>query len=525
MIDILKNPDDIVIYCDGDNVDTVVKTEINGRKMSVKVSATESKPKMICLRWNGRMPQNTRIMGDRWERSYGDMSWEPLNGERFMPWYFIASDGNSKAGYGVMVRPSSYVSFECDSRGITAWLDVRCGGVGVELGGRELTAAVIVCEKYEGISEFEAAKKFCAVMCEDPILPREPVYGSNNWYYAYGKSSYEEITEDARVIASLAKGNANPPFMVIDDGWQVNPVEGPWVPNEKYGDMSRIVREFKDIGVRPGIWLRPLHDSSLEKAHPEYCICHKEGEPGRLDPSHPAVKEYVRQTIESIKGWGFELIKHDYSTYDIFGDYGMRLNGCITNKKGWAFYDKTKTSAEITLDFYRLIREAAGDMYIIGCNTVSHLCAGLVEINRTGNDTSGKAWNTTRANGVNTLAFRMCQNDTFYKIDADCVGLMETNIDWKLNRQWLDLLANSGSPLFVSMQPSQITDDIEKDLKAAFEIASKQADTAVPLDWTYNNTPEKWSINGKTVEYDFIMNCYPSLTKDIYATLSSSHMF
>ena len=68
-------------------------------------------------------------------------------------------------------------------------------------------------------------------------------------------------------------------------------------------------------------------------------------------------------------------------------------------------------------------------------------------------------------------------------------------------------------------------DDIEKDLKAAFEIASKQADTAVPLDWMYNNTPELWSINGKTVEYDFIMNCYPSLTKDIYATLSSSLMF
>lgn len=70
-----------------------------------------------------------------------------------------------------------------------------------------------------------------------------------------------------------------------------------------------------------------------------------------------------------------------------------------------------------------------------------------------------------RANGVNTLAFRMCQNNTFYKIDADCVGLMEKNIDWRLNRQWLDLLARSGSPLFVSMQPSQITDAIADDLK------------------------------------------------------------
>ena len=525
MIDILRKPDDIVIYCDGENTDAVVKTEIAGRKMIVTLSATESKPKMVCMRWNEKITAPTRVMGDRWERSYGDMSWNSLNGEIFMPWYFFASNGNTTVGCGVMVRPSSYVCFQCDANGVTAWFDVRCGGVGVELGGRELLAGVIVCEKYEGMSEFEAAKKFCAVMCEDPILPREPVYGSNNWYYAYGKSSYEEITEDARVIASLSKGNDNPPFMVIDDGWQINPVEGPWLPNDRYKDMTKIASEFKDIGVRPGVWFRPLHDSSFEETHPECCIYHKTDVRGRLDPSHPLVKEYIKNTIETIKGWGYELIKHDYSTFDMFGQYGKDLNGTITNFKRWSFYDKTKTSAEITLDFYKLIREAAGDMYIIGCNTVSHLCAGLVEINRIGNDTSGVSWNTTRANGVNTLAFRMCQNDTFYKIDADCVGLLEKNIDWKLNRQWLELLAKSGSPLFVSMQPSQITDDIARDLKTAFAIASKQTDIAVPLDWTYNNSPQIWDINGKTIEYDFVMDNYPALTKDVYATLSASLIF
>ncbi|MBP3481609.1 MAG: alpha-galactosidase [Clostridia bacterium] len=525
MIDILRTPDDIRIYCDRDNVDTVVTTEIVGRKMQVKVTATESKPKMICLRWKCKITEPTRVMGDRWERSYGDMSWNSLNGEIFMPWYFLASNGKTTVGCGVMVRPSSYVCFQCDANGVSAWFDVRCGGVGVDLGGRELLAGEIVCEKYEGISEIDAATKFCSVMCEDPIFPREAVYGSNNWYYAYGKSSYEEITEDAAVIAQLAKGNSTPPFMVIDDGWQKNPVEGPWIPNERYGDMSGITAEFKNIGVRPGIWFRPLHNTELETAHPDWCICHKEGKKAYLDPSHPDVKEYIKKTIEDIKGWGFELIKHDYSTFDMFGDYGNKLNGCITNYKGWSFYDKTKTSAQITLDFYKLIREAAGEMYIIGCNTVSHLCAGLVEINRIGNDTSGMQWNTTRANGVNTLAFRMCQNNTFYKIDADCVGLMEKNIDWRLNRQWLDLLARSGSPLFVSMQPSQITDAIADDLKKAFEISSRQTDVAKPMDWLYNNTPQLWEINGETVVYDFVMDDYPLPAKEIYATLSPSLMF
>lgn len=525
MLNILRTPDDVKIYCDGENVDCTVSTELAKEKLYVRVTAKESKPKMLCLRWNEKITAPTRIMGDRWERSYGDMSWNSLNGEIFMPWYFLASNGNETAGCGVMVRPNSFVCFQCDANGVTAWFDVRCGGSGVELNGRTLTAGVVVCKSYKGVSEFDAAQSFCKVMCEDPIFPKEAVYGSNNWYYAYGNSSYEQITEDAKVIARLAKENENPPFMVIDDGWQKVNVEGPWTPNEKFGDMSRIAKEFKEIGVRPGLWFRPLHDSEFEAAHPECCIYYGEGEQWFLDPSHPVVLEYVKNTVNTFKEWGFELIKHDYSTYDMFGSWGVEINGCITNRKNWSFHDKTKTSAEITLALYQTIREAAKDMYIIGCNTISHLCAGLVEINRIGNDTSGYIWNTTRANGVNSLAFRMCQNDTFYKIDADCVGLMGKNIEWKLNRQWLDLLAKSGSPLFVSMEPCQITKEIESDLKEAFKISAKQTDTAKPVDWLYNNTPQIWEINGEIKEYDFVMDAYPELSTSIFATLDYNKIF
>lgn len=523
MINILRAPDDIQVYCDGDNTDAVVSAEFSDGKMYVKLTADQSKPKMVCLRWNERVNKPARIMGDKWERGYGDMGWRSLNGETFMPWYFLINDGDETVGCGVKTGANSFVSFQCDASGVTAWLDVRCGGVGVELGGRELIAAVIVCERYKGITAFEAAKEFCKVMCDNPIFPREAVYGSNNWYYAYGKSSYDEIMADAALISRLAGENKNRPFMVIDDGWQKNPVEGPWVPNEKYGDMKKVADGFKEIGIKPGIWVRPLHNTELETEHPDWCFDRDKNR--YLDPSHPEVKKYVRNFITEIKSWGYELIKHDYSTYDIFGDYGFSLNGLITNMKNWTFYDKTKTSAEIVLDFYRLIREAAGDMYIIGCNTVSHLCAGLVEINRIGNDTSGKFWSVTRANGINSLAFRMCQNDTFYKIDADCVGLMADNIDWRLNRQWLDLLAKSGSPLFVSMQPSAITPEMEKDLKAAFKTNSKQKDTAVPVDWMYNNEPQQWLINGELTEYDFIMESYPAMLRHNYVTLHADINF
>lgn len=524
MLNILRKPDDIIIYCEeAENKDASVKTEINDGKLSVYITAQESRPRFICLRWNHRVTGPTRIMGDKWERTYGDMEWHALNGEIFMPWYFLANSGDETVGCGVKTGGNSFVSFQCDSSGCTAWLDVRCGGTGVELDGRVLLAAEIVCEQYKGISAFEAAKRFCGVMCDNPRLPKEPVYGSNNWYYAYGKSSREEILKDADIIAELAGQNENKPFMVIDDGWSVNSCAGPWRNNEKFGDMAEIAAEFKKRGVKPGIWFRPLHDAEAEEQHPEWRLKRFKGanldesDPANyhlsyLDPSVPEFREKLRQDIRNIRGWGYELIKHDFSTYDMFGSFNDTLNGMITASDNWSFYDKKKTSAEIVLDFYRLIREEAGeDMVIIGCNTVSHLSAGIFELFRIGDDTSGREWSRTRAYGVNTLAFRLCQNNSFYKADADCVGVIKDKIDWKLNRQWLDLLAKSGTPLFVSLQPEAITDEMKSDLREAFKINSVQNDTAEPIDWLYNNQPCSWIINGEKTEYDFVMNSYPAL--------------
>ena len=63
-------------------------------------------------------------------------------------------------------------------------------------------------------------------------------------------------------------------------------------------------------------------------------------------------------------------------------------------------HDNT-SKAEIILNLYQNIREAAGNMYLIGCNTISHLAAGVFELNRIGDDTSGNEWSRTLKMGVN----------------------------------------------------------------------------------------------------------------------------
>ncbi|MBQ0109254.1 MAG: alpha-galactosidase [Clostridiales bacterium] len=529
MLDLMRTPDGVKIICDGDagvmpaaflaegrwnsgSGDAEARFEL-GDGLKVFITAKESRPQFLVLRWEHVFDAPAQVLCDAWERNYGTLSWQGLSGERFLPWYFaIKSEENIFCG-GVKVRPNAFVSFECDARGITGWFDVRCGGVGVDLRGRELEVATVVSKDYGRAGSFGAVKDFCKIMCGDGIFPGKPVYGGNNWYYAYGNSSGEEIREDAKLIASLAEGLENRPFMVIDDGWQVKNCAGPWEPNEKYEDMAKVAEDMKKIGVRPGIWVRLLHDSEVEKAHPEWLLAANQYGEKHLDPSIPEVLEYAAENVRKFVGWGYELIKHDYTTFDIFGDYGHTLNGSITTRSGWSFKDKTKTSAEIILELYRTIKDAAGDAVIIGCNTVSHLCAGLVQVNRVGDDTSGKYWCRTRVLGVNSLAFRMPQNHIFYEIDADCVGILDKNIPWELNSQWLHLLAKSGTPLFVSCQNGALDEKQTEEMKKRFAEAAEQKDTAIPLDWEYNTTPETWEINGEKTRFDWEMGQFPALLR------------
>jgi alpha-galactosidase len=169
---------------------------------------------------------------------------------------------------------------------------------------------------------------------------------------------------------------------------------------------------------------------------------------------------------------------------------------------GWSFNDKTKTTAEIILNLYRAIREAAGDMYLIGCNTMSHLSAGIFELNRTGDDTSGNEWARTRKMGVNTLGFRMVQHNHFYAADGDCVGLT-TKVPWEKNKQWMQLLAESSAPLFISAQPDALGGEQKRFIKQSFTSASNPQPVGEPLDWLTNQWPEKWKLDGQVKTFDW----------------------
>jgi len=458
---------------------------------------------LVHLWFRAEFSRETRFLGDAWERGYGDLAWGPAKGRK-MTWYFVATDGETSLGVGVATRPNAMVWWEVDEDGVHLFADVRSGGVPVEPPGGELVLARIVCGYGQvGQSAFSYSQQFARLLCDGCILPKEPVWGFNDWYYAYGSSDAASILRDTETLASLRPDVGSVPFSVVDMGWAVGYPKSDGGPqhagNPKFGDMADLADGIRNRGARPGLWIRPLYTLP----QPDLRVLFSADERGCvvLDPTDPAVLAYVAEDVARCVGWGYELIKHDFTTFDLLGRWGFEMGEGVT-RDGWSFADRSQTTAQVIRNLYRTISDAAGDALIIGCNTVGHLIAGYAHLQRTGDDTSGREWARTRRMGVNTLAFRMPQHDAFFAVDADCVGLTN-DIPWEKNAQWLDLLSRSGTPLFVSADPTALGEVQRVALKQAFARAAVARPVAEPLDWQDSLTPTRWSTPEGQFVYDW----------------------
>ena len=510
--DILRPPDLVSVFTEDGQVDlrattsgvwqasgVEVRTTPGKDRVAVTLQAPKSRVLRLRLRWRGDLSAVRLFLGDHWERSYADLEWRSEVPNRTMPWYFMAWDGERATGYGVATGPGAFCFWNADRSGLSLWADVRNGGAGVQLGDRILNVCDVVSRAGQrGETPFAATRAFCRQMCAAPLRLQAPVYGTNDWYYSYGDSHPETLLETTKMIVSLSPTGSNRPWSVIDDGWSPDgPEKGMWDRgNARFGDMQAFAHNLEEAGAQPGIWFRPLLAAD---SRPKTLRLSRDQ--AYFDPTLPEVQAIVAEDTRRLRAWGYRLIKHDYSSFDIFGRWGFEMGATLTND-GWHFADRTRTSAEIVLDFYRTLRKGAGDAILIGCNTFSHLSAGLFEINRIGDDVSGRSWDRTRRMGVNTLAFRAPQHDTFYAGDPDIAPVTEKH-PWDKGKQWLQLLAGSGMPLFVSAELRAMTAEAKLALKTAFSQAASPQAVAEPLDWLETTCPRRWRLMGKTVEFDW----------------------
>lgn len=162
----------------------------------------------VRLKLNESLAPEVKVLNDAWERSYGDLKWQTLGTNTvYSPWYFLAEKSGKTQGFGVETGPGAMCCWEVSAKGVTLVLDVRAGGRPVRLNGRTLKACRIVrAESVKGETPWQFGRRFCRMMCPKPKLPKEPVYGYNDWYCAYGKNTATNFLEDAAAIVSLCDG-------------------------------------------------------------------------------------------------------------------------------------------------------------------------------------------------------------------------------------------------------------------------------------------------------------------------------
>ena len=80
-------------------------------------------------------------------------------------------------------------------------------------------------------------------------------------------------------------------------------------------------------------------------------------------------------------------------------------------------------------------------------------------------------------------------------------GDTESAVD--LAAKWLDLVAHSGTALFVSPDPKAVNAESRDAIRRAFAAASKPQVSAEPVDWMETTTPARWRIGAKSREFDW----------------------
>jgi hypothetical protein len=106
-----------------------VETAAFEDRLAVRV-ASDVPLRRVELRWARRAPAGLRVLGDHWERGYGDLEWRGVVPERPMPWYFLTHDGRSTHGYGVRTGGGALAHWHLDSEGVSLWLDLPCSRAG-----------------------------------------------------------------------------------------------------------------------------------------------------------------------------------------------------------------------------------------------------------------------------------------------------------------------------------------------------------------------------------------------------------
>lgn len=99
--------------------------------------------------------------------------------------------------------------------------------------------------------------------------------------------------------------------------------------NARFPDMPVLASDMLRLGVKPGLWFRPL---TTRESVSENWLLKSDFSGARfarqqmrtLDPTVEGAAEQIRSDVRQLCAWGYQLLKHDFSTYDLLGRWAFK---------------------------------------------------------------------------------------------------------------------------------------------------------------------------------------------------------
>lgn len=299
-----------------------------------------------------------------------------------------------------------------------------------------------------------------------------------SWY-----SLYNNINENN--LAKALNGLGDLPFDVfqIDDGWQVS--TGDWEPNEKFpSGMEAIAAKIKATGRKAGLWLAPLavsKHSSIYKNHPDWLLHDLSGKPYvagfewsaemyALDTTHPEVIKWLRELIRKIRGWGFDYLKLDFLAA-----------GAQPGKRHEDIPRETAFRRGL-----QVMREAAGNAYLLFCGTPILPALGVCDAIRVGADVAN-FWDSRFYS---------------YLLYNQTTPSMLNGLRTSVNRLWLKPLVHVDPDVAFFSETKSLTPQQKRLFLDLTEVADFKATSDLPHQWTEAQREEirRWLESRPRVE-------------------------
>jgi len=263
------------------------------------------------------------------------------------------------------------------------------------------------------------ADRYAAAAGAGPV--RAAPTGWCSWYHYFVNVTARDIDENVDAMGTL-----DLPIDVVqlDDGYEAE--IGDWLGlSDRFTSLETVVARIHGAGRRAGIWVAPYllgGKSRTLAAHPEWVIGGADAPADAgwnwgqrvygLDATHPGAQRYLREVFGTLRGLGFDFFKIDFL-------YAGAMPG-------------PRHSGTDPITAYRegleVIREAAGDAYLLGCGAPILPSVGLLDAMRVSPDTapeweppSGDLAHPSGRASIITGRGRAFQHGRFWTNDADCL--------------------------------------------------------------------------------------------------------